>query len=216
VSSSAQATTGAQGETGMIARANQIGLAALIGAFVMALSALFVVPTAQADYIAERVKNAGNLLRSGEPNAAFEALDSAVNSFWTIAPLTIHQAYFVSQGTGGDRLARPANEPFSSGETVTIHVEPLGYGFSRDGEDFQIVMTTGIEIRTFGQLILAKSADFGRFEWSGQAKNRNFAGRVSIDLPDLKPGDYEILLTLNDQASQKKASIALPLTVAIE
>lgn len=198
----------------MIARANQIGLAALTGAFVIAASALFVVPTAQADYVAERARNAGNLLRSGEPNAAFEALDSAVEAFWKIAPLTIRQAYFVTRSTGGDRLARPPNEPFSSGETVTIHVEPLGYGFSRDGEDYRIVITTGIEIRTFGQLILAKSADFGRFEWSGQAKNRNFSGEVSIDLPDLKPGDYEILLTLNDQASKKTASITLPLTIA--
>ncbi len=200
----------------MIARAYQPGLTALAGAIVIAASTIFLATPTLADEVSDKATVAENLLQSGEPNAAFEALDSAVDAFWTIAPLTIRQAHFVTQGAGGDRLARPSDEPFMSGETVAIHVEPLGYGFRRDGDDFQMIITTGIEIRTFGHLILAKSLDFGRFEWSGQVKNRAFAGQISIDLPDLKPGDYEILLTLNDQASQKTASVTLPLTIAQE
>ena len=94
--------------------------------------------------------------------------------------------------------------------------DDVGYGFSRNGGNFHIILTTGIEIRTLGELILAKSLDFGRFEWSGKVKNRSFAGQVNIDLPTLKPGDYEIVLTLSDLASKKTANVTIPLTIAAE
>ena len=37
---------------------------------------------------------------------------------------------------------------------------------------------------------------------------------IALPLPSLKPGDYELLLTLRDQGSDKTATVTLPFAVA--
>jgi hypothetical protein len=163
--------------------------------------------------VAEKAAEAEALLQSGEAGPAFEALSAAVDSFWTRAPLTIKQAYFVTGEDSAKFSPRP-DGPFRSGETARVHLEPLGYGFSEDSGIVRVVLTTSIEIRTPGGLILAKTDDFGRLEWAGRAKSRTFNGRVGIDLPDLKAGDYELLVTVSDEATGKTASVTLPFAIA--
>lgn len=172
--------------------------------------------TAQADPFTEKASEAESLLQSGQTEAAFEALDAAIDAFWATAPLTITDAYFVSTDVGPGKDARRADAPFATGERMAVHVAPLGYGFEADSGTVRIAMTTNIEIRTPGGIILARSAEFGRLEWSGPAKNRNFSGRVNIDLPTLRPGRYELFLTLTDQASQKAANVTLPFAISAE
>jgi hypothetical protein len=169
---------------------------------------------AAAGEVADKAAEAEALLQSGEAGAAFEALSAAVDSFWARAPLTIKQAYFVIGGEDGAKFSPRPDGPFRSGETARVHLEPLGYGFSEDSGVFRIALATSIEIRTPGGLILAKTEDFGRLEWAGRAKSRTFNGRVGIDLPDLKAGDYELLVTVSDEATQKTASVTLPFSVA--
>jgi hypothetical protein len=172
------------------------------------------LPTgAAAGEVADKAAEAEALLQSGEAGPAFDALAAAVDSFWASAPLTIGQAYFVT-GDDGTSFSRRPDGPFRSGEAARVHLEPLGYGFSEDSGVFRIALTTSIEIRTPGGLILAKTEDFGRLEWAGRAKSRTFNGRIGIDLPNLKAGDYELLVTVSDEASQKTASVTLPFAVA--
>ncbi len=173
---------------------------------------LCLATAAAAGEVANKAAEAEALLQSGEAGAAFEALSAAVDSFWASAPLTIKQAYFVTDENGARFSPRP-DGPFRSGETARVHLEPLGYGFNEDSGVFRIALTTGIEIRTPGGLILAKTEDFGRLEWVGRAKSRTFNGRVGIDLPDLKAGDYELLVTVSDEATEKTASVTLPFSV---
>jgi hypothetical protein len=174
---------------------------------------LCLATAAVAGEVANKAAEAEALLQTGQAGPAFEALSDAVDSFWASAPLTIKQAYFVT-GEDGARFSPRPDGPFRSGETARVHLEPLGYGFSEDSGAFRIVLSTSIEIRTPGGLILAKTGNFGRLEWTGPAKSRTFNGRVGIDLPELKAGDYELLLTVNDEATHKTASVTLPFSVA--
>jgi hypothetical protein len=181
---------------------------------VAATGIVFCLATAApAGEVADKAAEAETLLQSGEAGPAFEALSAAVDSFWASAPLTIKQAYFVTDEDGAKFSQRP-DGAFRSGETARVHLEPLGYGFREDSGTFRIALTTSIELRTPGGLILAKTEDFGRLEWAGRAKSRTFNGRVGIDLPDLKAGDYELLVTVSDEATKKTASVTLPFTVA--
>jgi len=95
-------------------------------------------------------------------------------------------------------------------------VEPLGYGFSESDGAFTIALTTGIEIRTPGGLILARTDDFEDLKWSGPVKNRSFTAKVKLELPRLKPGNYEILLTLTDKTSDNSVSTTLPFEISDE
>ena len=62
--------------------------------------------------------------------------------------------------------------------------------------------------------MLGKTDDFGKVEWQGQSKDRSIDTAVSVALPQLKPGSYELLLTLTDAATTKSATATLPFTIA--
>lgn len=175
-----------------------------------------MTPAASAGEIADKAAEAETLLGSGDAAAGFEALEAAVDGFWTSAPLTLKQAYFAAPLSAGLAAKRP-DGPFRPGEAARVYIEPVGYGFEAAGDgSYTIALDTGIEIRTPGGLILAKSEDFGHLEWKGPVKNRTFNGRIGVDLPELKAGDYELLLTLTDEASGKTATATLPFSMAAE
>jgi hypothetical protein len=177
----------------------------VVGPAAVAALILSAVAPAAAGDVADLAREAEDLLQASEPATAYDAMDAAVDAFWRAAPLIIEDSRF---GAAGDSAT------FAAGETVDIHVQPLGYGFDEGDGTFRIALDTGVEIRTPGGLILAQTEDFGRLEWEGPGKNRAFAGKISIDLPDLKPGDYRILLTVTDAASGKTASVTLPFSIA--
>jgi len=182
-----------------------IASAMLVAASVVSMTAL-----ATAGEVADKAAEAETLLGGGQTSEAFAALDAAVDAFWAAAPLTLSQAYFIA-----DDGKRP-DGPFRPGEAAKVFVEPVGYGFTGVDGAFAIGLKTGIEIRTPGGLILAKAGDFAPLSWKGAVKNRTFSGRVGIDLPELKAGDYELLLTVTDEASGKTATASLPFQVAAQ
>lgn len=200
----------------MTAHADGLRMPALLCAMLVTASILSLTTGSQAGEVADRAEQAEELLGAGKPVDAFETLETAVDDFWVAAPLTIIQANFIPGDRSSGGFTRRADEPFAPGDRLNIFVEPKGYGFSEDSGTYGISLTTDIEIRTPGGLILAKSHDIGRLEWKGPVRNHSFSGKVGIGLPGLKAGDYELHLTLNDQVSQKTATTTLPFTVAAE
>lgn len=170
----------------------------------LAMLALQAAAPVHAGEVADLARQAEDLLHADEPSTAFDAMDAAVDAFWRAAPLVIEDAHFDPA---------PDNATFAPASEVGIQLKPLGYGFSTDGDVNRIALDADVEIRTPGGLILAKSDGFGRLKWKGAGKNRNFAGRVSIAMPELKTGDYEFHLTLTDVATRKTAAVVLPFSV---
>jgi len=174
-----------------------LGLAALLG--------LAAAPPAAAGDVTDLAQKAEGLLAENEPATAFDAMDAAVDAFWRAAPLIIEDAHFDPEGDSAT---------FAPAARVGIYLKPLGYGFGETGDNFRISLDTDVEIRSPGGLILAKSEDFAKLEWTGPTRNRAFTARISIDMPDLKPGDYELRLTVTDAVSEKTANITLPFSIA--
>ena len=179
----------------------------------VAASVVWMTPSAVAGDVADKAAEAETLLGAGNAAGGFEALNAAVDAFWTAAPLTLRQAYFAAPVGVGLAAKRP-DGPFLPGEAARVYIESVGYGLAAADGTYTIALDTGIEIRTPGGLVLAKSENFGHLEWKGTVKNRSFNGRISIDLPELKAGDYELLLTVEDPASGKSTSVTLPFAVA--
>jgi hypothetical protein len=179
----------------------------------MAASVVSMTVPASAGEIAEKAAEAETLLQAGNAAAGFEALNAAVDAYWGAAPLTLRQVYFAGPASTGLAAKRP-DGPFLPGEAARIYLEPLGYALAEANGTYTISLDTGIEIRTPGGIILAKAENFGHLEWKGTVKNRSFNGRIRIELPALKPGDYELILTVDDPAGGKTASATLPFTMA--
>jgi hypothetical protein len=176
---------------------------------VLGLAAVLVmaaIPTAAAGDVTDLAREAERLLAEDEPTTAFDAMDAAVDVFWRAAPLIIEDARFDPEG----------DATFAPAARVGILLRPLGYGFDETDGNFRISLDTDVEIRSPGGLILAKSEDFARLEWTGATRNRTFTARISIDMPDLKPGDYELRLTVTDAVSEKTANITLPFSITAQ
>ncbi|MEJ0012159.1 MAG: hypothetical protein WDM94_05910 [Bauldia sp.] len=166
--------------------------------------------------IADNAADAEARAAAGDGAGAVAAFDAAADAFFDATPLTFRVATFADSVAGFGRYAPHAEgTAFKAGDAVTVYLEPVGYGFTRDGDGYRVSYGTGLEIRTPGGLILGKTDDFGTLSWSGRGKSLEVQAVVGITLPSaLKPGDYELLLTLKDDASQKSATVTLPFAIA--
>jgi hypothetical protein len=177
-------------------------------------AAMALASAAFAGPIVDSATDAETRAAAGDGAGAVAAFDAAADAFFDAAPLTFRVATFADNVAGFGKYASHAGA-FHAGDTATVYLEPVGYGFTRDGDDFRVGYGTALEIRTPGGLILGKTDDFGTLSWSGRAKSHEVQAVVSITLPTvLKPGDYELLLTLKDAASAKSATATLPFTIA--
>lgn len=179
------------------------------------LLALGLASSALAGPVADSAGQAETSAAAGDGAAAITAFDQATDAFWQAEPLTFRVATFADAVSGFGKYTPKAAAAFHAGDTATIYLEPVGYGFAADGDGFKVTYGTGLEIRTPGGLILGQTSDFGTLTWSGRSKSREVQAAVSVTLPAaLKPGDYLLLLTLKDEASAKSATATLPFTIA--
>ena len=169
---------------------------------------------ALAGEIADRAAEAERLLGDGKPADAQAAFDKAAAAFWIASPLQLRVAAFADEVKGFGNYTPHIGTTFKPGDTLLIYLEPIGYAFTAEGDGFKVAIAAEMEIRTPGGLILAKSADFGRLEWSARSKTREVHATLKLPLPKLKPGDYQLLVTLRDQGSPKSVTVTLPFSIA--
>ncbi len=170
--------------------------------------------TAFAGEVAEKAGDAETLLSAGKVPEAIDALDASVAAFWTAAPLSFRKALFVDDATGFGEYEPRANATFAPKSDLKIYAEPVGFGWAEvDGRE-RIAFRTAIEIRSPSGLILAKSSTPAVLEKLSRSKSRDFHITVTFQLPQLKPGAYELILTVTDESTGKSAPIKLPLTIS--
>lgn len=165
--------------------------------------------------ITDDATKAEQAIGAGDAAGAIAAFDQATDAFWDAAPLAFRVATFADNVTGFGKYTPRGDATFHAGDAATIYLEPVGYGFAADGDNFRVSYATGIEIRTPGGLILGKTDDFGTADWSGRTKSHEVQAVVNVTLPTaLPPGSYLLLLTLKDAATAKSATVTLPFTIA--
>ena len=197
----------------MILTLGRLGAAVGIAVIAAASASATMASGAYAGEIGQYAAEADVLLQQGKPQEALDAFDLATDAFWQASPLQFRTATLVEAAAAFGNYTPRADAAFRSGETAMVYLEPVGYGFIQDDASLSVAFTTGLEIRTPGGLILAKADDFGDLEWRGRTKTREFHATVAVALPDLKPGDYVVRLTLADRASAKSATVTMPFSI---
>jgi hypothetical protein len=181
--------------------------------FAAVTAALGPTPPATAGEIADKATLAETLVGRGYGEAALAAFDKATAAFWAASPLQLRVIAFADSIAGyGDYVARP-DPAFRKGDTLRLYFEPVGYAFMPDGDGVRAAISVDVEIRTPGGLILGSAEDFVRLEWKGRTPMHEVHASVATPLPDLKPGEYLLLLTLRDQGSAKTEAVTLPFSV---
>ena len=194
---------------GMMSAGRRTGFVALA-----LVAGLGCTSTLRAAEVSDWAGVAEDLLAAGDPQGAVAAFGHASDAFWDASPLVLKVAVFADSVEGPGRYTPRANGPFHAGDTMTLYLEPFGFAFTPAGDGFASTIAADIEIRTKAGQILATAADFGKLAWSGRAKMHEVHATIGLPLPSLKPGDYELLVTLRDQGSPKTATVTLPFAVA--
>jgi hypothetical protein len=197
----------------MIARGLGIKAMRLLAAGGMAAALAVSAFPASAGPTADAAEEAETMLAT-DPAGALAAFERAEAAFWAASPLQFRKVIFARDVKGFGQYTPRPDGAFKPGERATIYLEPFGYGFTENGGEIGVALATDVQIRTPGGLILAKAEDFAELAWSGREKSREVHATIAVDLPALKPGDYELVLTLRDKGSPKTATATLPFSVA--
>jgi hypothetical protein len=185
------------------------------GAIAALLLAAVSVPTAAgAGEVAERAAAAEALLDSGKAGEALAAFDQAAAAFWIASPLQLRVATLADDVKGFGSYTPRADAAFRPGDTLLVYLEPIGYGFTVEGDLFKVVIAADTEIRSPGGLVFGKASDFTRLTWRARSKMHEVHATISFAVPKLKAGDYQLVITLRDQGLPKTAIVTLPFKVA--
>ncbi|MHA1552809.1 MAG: hypothetical protein ACTSU0_00180 [Alphaproteobacteria bacterium] len=195
----------------MTARYRQLTVVAGLAVVAMALSA---PQPAWSGQITTNALRAERAVDQGDAATAIMNMDAALDILWERMPLHLRTAVFAENGSiEAFGRYQPRDSVFSEAGTVTIYVEPVGYGLTEIGATFSIRLTTSLQIRSPGGIVYARAPNFGRLNWGGRTKSREVHGQIVLGLPDLKPGDYEIVLGLNDLVTGKAVETVLPFSI---
>lgn len=187
---------------------------AIVAAALMATVAVApLAGVARAGEIADGAAAADDFLQQGKPAEALDAFDKATDAFWAASPLQLRTVLFADTVSGYGQYTPRADSIFHSRETAKVYAEPVGYAFAATGDTFSVTFTAGIEVHTPGGLVLAKAADFGRLKWEGRTRSRAVQVAIDVGLPELRPGEYRLLVTLTDDTSGKATTATLPFTI---
>lgn len=170
---------------------------------------------AMAGPLAERAAEAERLTAAGNPLAAIDALDSAIQHVWAQMPLTVRKALLVDSVGGYGIYAERESAVYRPGETILIYAEPVGFGYGRDAlGTLQIAFDVDLALDDgTGREVLSRK-DFIALETPVRYRNREFHVNMSLNLTGAPPDRYVAHFLLKDRHSDKTATVSVPFEIA--
>ena len=152
-----------------------------------------------------------------KPPEEYVRLEQALDAMWEKQPLTIRRALYVAAPPGGYGVFNPrGSAEFSkkAHKEAIIYIEPMFYGFGREGELHTIDIRIGLALQDAkGERTLVQVKDFGRTHLRSRHRNKEFFIDVTLGIGSLPEGRYRLLLTLTDGNGKANAKVALPLVI---
>lgn len=180
----------------------------ILAAFVLGLT------SAAAQDIAGKAKEAEGLLARGKVIEAIDALDDAAAMLWDKAPLAFRRGIWVTEPAAGFGIfkQRP-NAVFTAGQPMLVYAEPVGFGWTRNGEVYTTDFAADVVFRDKAGKEIFRKDEFQIFNLSSRFRNREFMCNFTYTLTGMPAGDYTVETTLRDRITGKKGSFTLPFTV---
>lgn len=179
-----------------------------------AAASIALAAPSHANTLVEAAARASDLLEAGKPIEALEQATKLRDTVWDDAPIGFTTAVFIDgDATGYGQYTPREGNVFAADEKITIYAEPIGYGYGRDGDFHKIDLDADIELQTPNGQILVRQESFTRLSASARRPLREFQITMSLTLSGLTPGDYVLVITLNDAHSDKTGSFSLPMAI---
>ena len=178
------------------------------------LTAITLIPShGFAKDLQAQLEKAQTLLVSGQPNAAYEALDALVEDFWANAPMVARNATFVSE-VSGYGLYKERDASFKADEPQIVYLEPLGFGYGLDADK---ALTAGwmvdYTLTDESGLVLLQQDSFINLDIPLKHRNREVHLTLTVNVEGLKSGSYVSHYRLKDKNSEKQTDFSLPFEI---
>ncbi|WP_350333480.1 hypothetical protein [Coralliovum pocilloporae] len=156
---------------------------------------------------------AENHLNKGDHQAALSELTKAADAIRAAMPLSFAKALFVTSSDGYGLYTASNQSTFKAGDTIRLYAEPVGYGQPHTDQGYEIRMTADVEIRNTTGQILGTTENFAKFGGYSQSRRDDLSVDISIDVPALPQGSYELVVRLKDSLSGKTGEQVVPFTI---
>ncbi len=183
---------------------------ALIG---MLLAVSFAAPAAAADLVG-KAGEAQALADQGKYIEAIAALDAATDTLWEQAPLTFRRVLWVAARPDGFGVYNPREtNVYASGDQMIIYSEPVGFGWAKTGDLWQMNMVADLAIKSKEGEVLLTQPGIQKLALASRVRNREFMSTLTLTLNGIPAGEYIADTTLRDQVSGKQGTMSLPFVI---
>ncbi len=158
--------------------------------------------------------NVEALAAQGQYAEAMAALDDMAVALWEKAPLTFRRALWVAATPQGYGAYNPReSNVFKSGATMIAYVEPVGFGWRKNGDIFETDLGIDLVVKGKDGAVLLRKDDFQAMRIGSRVKNREFMAHLTYTFSGIPAGEYVAETTLRDRVTGKSGTFALPFTV---
>jgi hypothetical protein len=171
-----------------------------LGLILLALAA----PATAAD-LSQRRDAAAAPQTSDDVAEALTTAREAMHAAWLRTPLRVAKAVLVEKGDTGYGIYEPRDSNrYAPGEPIMLYVEPIGYGYGREGEFWRFGLVADLLILDkAGNVLAGKDSALGaNFASRNPAKELVFD--IIYNLNNAPPGVYVLRTTLRDLYSDEQ------------
>ncbi|MEP3280616.1 MAG: hypothetical protein ABJN26_10855 [Stappiaceae bacterium] len=149
-----------------------------------------------------------------DAQSPLEQAQRAYADAWRAAPLSVSTATFATEPAAGYGQYTPRNSSvFALNEPLVVYLEPTGFGYGLDGDEYQIALDASMELHTLDGKVLTSTASPQRVGLKSRDKNREFKASLVYRFNGLATGDYLLRIILKDINSEKTAIVDLPFSI---
>lgn len=183
-----------------------------VAALAMALAA--GAASAQTDDAQQLAAKGAELLKAGQPEEAYNALNDAAAEAWLQSPLGFRRTVLVAAPSPGYGTFSPRESNVFDGNTpLRIYVEPTGFGWVSVGELYRVDLSIDFSVRSTDGKLLDERKNFQNLKIGSRERVREGSFNLIMNLNDVSDGRYIITFTLHDRATGKNASFDMPFEI---
>jgi hypothetical protein len=164
--------------------------------------------------VSTRTKEAAALVEQGKFVEAFGALNEAEAAIWDRMPLTIQRALWVADSPTGFGVYTPRPDNiFDAGAPMQIYAEPIGFGWRKSGDLWQVELRADLVLRKHDGAELVRQPNFQKLAFASWVRNREFMTTFTYTFRDIPKGEYVVDTKLRDAVTGKAVTFSLPFVV---
>ena len=182
--------------------------------FATACFAAMLAGPAWSGEIVDAATAAEELASEGKFDEALAVLTEAQAKLWDLSPMYVRKALFVAEEPAGFGIYKlREGSIFKKSEILLIYAEPVGFGYTRNGEQYVVDIAMDFDILDKSGKSVAAQQNFGSLGLTSNVPNKEFFAKITYNFSGLESGDYDVVTTLNDKASGETVSFTMPVTM---